>query len=223
MNSSSLAQTRLFKGLTAGEVEALLGNAVPVSKRFRRGERIWHDGETVDGIGLLMEGTLLCQLHQPDGKKQLIRFLNPSDIINAEAGVSLKKTSPASFEAKSLGEYLWFSNSTFLDNEMIPAEHISVIKSNLLAYLADDAIRLMKRVDLLSCYKVRERLILYLDTLRETQGDTFRIDVSQEKLAQYLCVDRSSLSTELNKMRRDGLIEFDRRKFTLKYPLGRSL
>ena len=36
---------------------------------------------------------------------------------------------------------------------------------------------------------------------------------SKQQLADYLCVDRSALSSELNRMKKDGLIDFDHDNF----------
>jgi len=223
LSTTKVIGTKLFKGLSSGQVATLVDMARPVSRSFVKGELIWQEGDTAGGIGLLLEGTMLCQFHQVDGKQQLVRFMGPGDLINLEAGVSEKKTSPACFEATGNGAFLWFSNSSFLENPSIPLETLSVIQANVLASLAEDTIRLMKRVDLLSNQKVRGRLLKLFDSLREEQGNTLQFDLSQEKLAQHLCVDRSSLSLELNRMRRDGLIDFDRKEITLKYPASNCL
>jgi CRP-like cAMP-binding protein len=43
------------------------------------------------------------------------------------------------------------------------------------------------------------------------------IGMNQEELAQYLCVDRSSLSFELNKMRKEGILDFRKKTYTLMF------
>ena len=39
--------------------------------------------------------------------------------------------------------------------------------------------------------------------------------ITQEELADFLCVNRSALSHELGKMEREGLIRFRKNEFTL--------
>ena len=41
------------------------------------------------------------------------------------------------------------------------------------------------------------------------------VKMNREQFAQYLCVSRSALSNELNIMKREGIIDFDKRQFTL--------
>ena len=46
------------------------------------------------------------------------------------------------------------------------------------------------------------------------------IPFNRQELADYLEVDRSALSNELSKMRREGLLEVDRKAFTLSAETG---
>ena len=46
-------------------------------------------------------------------------------------------------------------------------------------------------------------------------SDTFTIPYDRQALADYLEVERSAMSAELSKLRKDGIIEFDRSRFRL--------
>ena len=210
-----LLESKLFTGLEEDVIKDIVRVANPVARHFQRGDTLWHEGDVVDGIGLLESGTLFCQRYHSDGKLQLVRLFVPNDVLNVEAAVSRRRTSPTSVVAPSAGSYLWFPNAGLLDNPAIPAEAMRTMHVNLLAYLADDAIRFIKKSDILSRRTVRDRVKMYLNVLREQHGDEVDIGMTQEELAQFLCVDRSSLSEELNKMRRDGLIDFQRKRFKL--------
>ena len=39
--------------------------------------------------------------------------------------------------------------------------------------------------------------------------------MGREQLAQFLCVNRSALSNELNKMKREGIIDFRKNEFRI--------
>ena len=47
------------------------------------------------------------------------------------------------------------------------------------------------------------------------QGSTFTIPFDRQQLADYLAVDRSAMSAELGKLRREGLLDFRKNRFTL--------
>lgn len=216
-HTTTSPDTRLFSGIKAAEIEKVVKASKPALHRFKRGDTIWREGDVIDGIGLLESGTLLCQRYHPDGKVQLVRLYVQGDIVNVEAAVSLKRTSPYYITAASAGTYIRFSVSGLLRNPSIRPDTIRIMQANLLAYLADDTIRFMKKTDILSRRTVRDRVVMFLNVLRELHGDVVDIGMSQEELAQYLCVDRSSLSEELNRMRREGLIDFHRKQFRLNF------
>ena len=46
-------------------------------------------------------------------------------------------------------------------------------------------------------------------------GNEIIIPYNRQELADYLAVDRSALSAELGRMRDDGLIRFERNRFTI--------
>ena len=217
MYETELLDSKLFTGLSSIEIEDVLRIAKPVNRKFQRGDMLWREGDVVDGIGVLENGTLLCQRYHANGKVQLIRLFIQKDILNIEAGVSNRQTSPVFVVAATAGNYLWFPNENFLKNPKMPASIISMLQSNLLAFLADDTIRFLNKSDILSGRTVRSRVIMYLNVLREKHGDEVNIGMSQEEFAQYLCVDRSSLSEELNKMRREGLIDFNKKSFKIHF------
>ena len=63
----------------------------------------------------------------------------------------------------------------------------------------------------------RARILAHLQLMAAKSGsDTFWIHMNQERFAQYLSVNRSALSAELNAMRREGLMDFQRDLYTLK-------
>jgi CRP-like cAMP-binding protein len=74
----------------------------------------------------------------------------------------------------------------------------------------------MYKIDVLSKRTLQEKILTYLSLIREKNcADTFEIDMNQEQLAQYLCVNRSVLSKELNLMRKNGLIQYQGKCYTV--------
>ncbi|RKI37883.1 helix-turn-helix domain-containing protein [bacterium D16-51] len=66
-----------------------------------------------------------------------------------------------------------------------------------------------------SC-SIREKLISYLSEEATRQNSSrFVIPFNRQQLADFLFVDRSAMSNELSKMRKEGLLEFERNCFKL--------
>ena len=82
--------------------------------------------------------------------------------------------------------------------------------------LADSNIKMRNKIEILAEKGLRDRVMMYLHVLQAKSGtDTVTIKMSREQLAQYLCVNRSALSNELSKMKKDGIIDFKGSSFTI--------
>jgi DNA-binding MarR family transcriptional regulator len=46
----------------------------------------------------------------------------------------------------------------------------------------------------------------------------FKIPYDRQELADFLCVDRSALSGELGKMKKEGLLDYSRSEFEIRLP-----
>lgn len=75
---------------------------------------------------------------------------------------------------------------------------------------------MVQKLDLVSHKSLRERIIHYLSLqAQKNNSPVFEIPFSRNDLADYLTVDRSALSRELQRMAQDGLIRFTRNQFEL--------
>jgi CRP-like cAMP-binding protein len=71
-------------------------------------------------------------------------------------------------------------------------------------------------VDVLSRRSIREKLLCYFRQLADEAGsDTFTLPFSLSTLADYIATDRSAMMRELKRLREEGVIRSDGRKFTL--------
>ena len=88
---------------------------------------------------------------------------------------------------------------------------------NLLSLAAQKNLSLSRRIFHTSAKSIRERLLSYLSWQAVKQGSReFDIVFNRQQLADYLGVDRSAMSAELGKMRREGLIQVERNHFKMK-------
>ena len=76
---------------------------------------------------------------------------------------------------------------------------------------------LTSRVDLLSRRTTRDKLLGYFNLLSKKYGKSFTLPFSITELANYLAVDRSSMSRELSYLKKENFIKQDRNKITLLY------
>ena len=87
----------------------------------------------------------------------------------------------------------------------------------MLGIVAWKNVLLNQKIDIMSKRTTKEKLISYLSEQAKKSGSAyFSIPFNRQELADYLCVDRSAMSNELSKMRKAGILEFERNDFNLK-------
>ncbi|MDR1953084.1 MAG: Crp/Fnr family transcriptional regulator [Clostridiales Family XIII bacterium] len=223
MDFESLKESRLFNALSRRDFERIRAALSPDVQRFKKNNFLYYQGDRLTNIGILLEGSLLSLKFHVDGRAHILRTFSPSSAIGLETVVSVRKISPTSISANTDGLIAWLPYGKLLCDEDIPAAIRRKIYDNILGIIADDCIKLMFKSDILSMRTVRDRVLAYLSIVGERRGsDRIDIGMNQEEFARYLCVDRSSLSQELNKLRREGILDFSGKVFTLKLPWVRK-
>ena len=87
---------------------------------------------------------------------------------------------------------------------------------NLMKNLAEKAILFHQKVEIAAKRTTREKLMTYLMFQAKKAGSNrFRIPFDRQELADYLEVDRSGLSAEISKLRKEGVLESDKNTFVL--------
>ncbi len=211
-----LSKTPLFRGMTPQETETLLGCLSPSSKTFQRGSVIYHAGDIINTIGIVLSGSVSIENDDVWGNKSILDRVGSGQVF-AETyactpGVPLMITvvavEPSEILLLDIGHVLHVcSNACGFHNKLI---------QNLLSIASQKNLHLSRRIFHTSSKSIRGRLLSYLSFQASQQGSlSFEIPFNRQQLADYLSVDRSAMSNELSKMQKDGLIEVRRNHFTL--------
>ncbi len=95
------------------------------------------------------------------------------------------------------------------------AFHVRLIR-NLLSVLARKNLLMDEKLTHLTQRTTREKLLSYLSSESKRQGSaSFEIPYNRQQLADYLSVDRSAMSSELCRMRDEGILTFEKNRFRL--------
>ncbi len=92
------------------------------------------------------------------------------------------------------------------------------IMDNICGIISGKNMFYSQRLCVLSQNTLRNKLLEFLRLQKQIHGDSsFSLNMTRSELADYLCVDRCSLSRELTKLRNEGVMEINKQRIILKH------
>lgn len=219
MDLKFLSRTALFHGNSLEEISEMLACLGAEERRYSKGSVIFHAGQTTRSMGLLLSGRVSVESDDVWGNKSMLDHLGPGHVFGETYAALPQQPMMVSVVASEPAEVLWLDVGRMLHQCFRQCTHHGRLVANLLAISAHKNLALSRRIFHTAPKTIRGRLLSYLSFQAAQQGRLeFHIPLSRQQLADYLNVDRSALSNELGKMRREGLLEADRNHFILHQP-----
>ena len=98
----------------------------------------------------------------------------------------------------------------------IVCEHHQKLIRNLVGVLANKILILNDKITHVGKRTTRDKLLSYLSSVSIRQASlSFDIPFDRQQLADYLCIDRAAMSSEISKLQKEGLIKTNRNHFEL--------
>lgn len=209
----ALSLNKLFKDFNSQEINRFLVSAQYLTTDYSPEQVIAIEGETLTKIGLILDGKVEVQKNYPSGKKVVIEQLGSGDVFGEVIIFSHKKVFPSTIVASRNSKIMFVPKSNLLkicfQNEKF--------LSNLLQLLSEKILMLNGRLQFLAGESIRQKICLYLLERYHEQGTTsILISDTREKMAEQFGVTRPSLSRELSRMAREGLIELHKHIIIIK-------
>jgi CRP/FNR family transcriptional regulator len=200
----------LFQGLPEKQLAELA--RIVVDRKYEQGEVIFSEGDEASGFFVLLSGRLKIFKLSPDGKEQILHFVEPGDPF-AEVAMFAGSHYPAHAEALKESRAVFFPRAAF--EKLIRKD--PDLAMNMLAILSQRLKYFSRLVEDLSLKEVPQRLAAYLLFLSDGGNNDLPVDLSISKgqLASLLGTIPETLSRILNKMAVQGLIEVKGRTMKL--------
>lgn len=208
---SSIAASGLFKYIKPSDYQTAWEDLSMMPKAFHAEQIIFGQEEKVTRVAIVHEGLVKGERLRIEGTSSLAYYYYPGEVFAFEVALSGRKTSPLQITAESDCTVIFFDI-----NKVFYSTFEKQLLQGLMELLANDDIKKLYRIETLSHKSLRDRIMSHF-TVMASRGDgrSFQLNMTQNQLAKYLCVNRSALSHELNQMKREGIIDFDKKKFTL--------
>ena len=214
--SEHLSICPLFDGVSAGDLPAMLSCLGARRMTVPKGGVLLSEGSPAREVGILLSGAV--QLIRTDyaGNRTIMLNIAPGQLFAESFACAKAATLPMDIVAAEESEYLLIDCRRI----MISCTHACAFHSriifNLLQIVADKNLSMYRRALITAERTTREKLMTYLlMQAKETGSPHFSIPFDRQGLADYLAVDRSGLSAEISKLKKEGVIDYYKSDFRL--------
>lgn len=215
MENKNLTKIALMQGLNEQQISLILNCLQAKIKKYEKGETIFQEGEKIEEIGIIFSGTVTVQRNDYWGNRSIVALLGEMDVFG-ETFACLNQSSDVQVIAEESSEILFLQVNRVLTTCSSSCQFHNRLIRNLLGICAKKNYQMNVKVDILSQKTTREKLLTFLSRQAIYLGkQQFEIPFNRQQLADYLSVDRSAMTVELGKLKREGIIDFQKNVFTL--------
>lgn len=202
----------MFSSFTREEIHTLFATKKYELKTYDKDQIIYLQNQVCNNVGIILEGQVSVQNIGESGNVLTINTFFPRDMIGANLIFSSKNYYPMTVLAVAETVVLHIQQELVL--ELCNSNQDFMV--GLMKAISDRSIILTDKINTISLKTIRENIIDFLKYEYHIQkSKVIKLNISKKDLAERLGVQRTSLSRELNKMRRDGLLEYDANTITI--------
>lgn len=214
--SAAIANCPLFSGIDEKDLRGLFDCLNAAKRAYAKHAFVFRPGDGAECMGVLLTGCVHIVSEDFWGNRNIITEIRPGQVFaESYACIEEAKLTVGAVAAEQ-SEVLFLSVRRIL--AVCPSAcrfHARLIR-NLLSALAEKNLVMNEKLTHITQRTTRDKLLSYLSAESQKAGSSsFLIPFNRQQFADYLSVDRSALSTELGKLRDEGVLAFNKNRFTL--------
>lgn len=208
----------LFNGISEDEFISLTDCIEGKVGNYEKGQEIIDIEENIDFLGLIIRGKVQIIKEDYAGNNNIIAEIGIKEMFGETFGILKDTKSTVRVIAIEKSEILFLSCEKIFEFCSENCSFHNKIIKNLVIILAKKNIILNKKVQILSERSMREKILAFLNEQKKDMNNKIIISYNRQEMADYLCVDRSALSKELSKMKKDKIIDYNKNIFEILFP-----
>jgi len=212
----TLQKCPLFADVTVDEVQKMLGCLGARMVHGVKKETLVAEGAAAQEFGIVLSGSVQIVRVDYYGNRSLVDEVLPSGMFCESFACADAETVPVDVVVKEEGDMMFIDCRHVTQVCCHACAHHQQMIYNLMRAVAERNLQYDQKLEILSQRTTRDKLMAYLALQAKRQGcDSFEIPYDRQELADYLEVERSGLSAEIGKLRREGVIKSEKNRFTL--------
>lgn len=206
----------LFQGIGEEQLLTMLTCLGARVLSFDKKYTILAEGSHARHIGIVLSGSVQIVQNDYYGNRSILSSLTESQVF-AEAFACAESASlPVSAVANEPCDIMLIECSHILHTCQNNCGFHQQLIFNLMKDLANKTILFHQKIEVVSKRTTRDKLMTYLSQEAKKCGQNrFEIPYDRQELADFLEIDRSGLSAEISKLKKEGVLDCRKNRFEL--------
>ena len=206
----------LFAGIDAGDLGALLDCLGAHSFSVGKGQTVMAEGTPARYVGIVLDGCVQIESVDFYGNRSILTQATAGELFGESFACANAPQMPVSAVAVADSRVMLIDCQRITTGCSNACGFHSRLIGNLLQIVATKNLQLNRKIQITGKRTTREKLMAYLLEQAKAQGSNrFTIPFDRQALADYLQVERSAMSAEISKLRREGVLESRKNEFCL--------
>jgi len=203
-----IASSPLFASINHSELSSMLMCLGSRMVSYSKNDTIFSEGDPAKTMGMVLTGSVIIERTDFYGTRSLIATISPGELFAEMFVCADVEALPVSVVAASDCTIMLMDAKRIMTTCSSACIFHKTLIENLLHAVARKNLALNMKIHCMSQRTTREKLMTYLsETAKRLSSSEFTIPFDRQSLADYLGVERSAMSAELSRMKKDGLIE----------------
>lgn len=215
-SDSALCENPIFRGLSGKDLADAKEFFSLYEKSYLKDELIKMPGDSMTSFGIVIHGSVIVYMEDSDGNQIIM-----ANVLSSEAfgeALCFLEASDISIYIRAFSDcrIAWLSTDNIKKRGALQNPLFVSLNTRYISMLSERMLAMNDRIQILSKSSLRQKLLTFFSQCERKSGkNTFDTAMSRHDLSVYLGVDRSALSRELSKMRKEGILEFYKSSFKL--------
>ena len=216
MNYDIISELPLFRGIDPSELPDIMQCTGTIPKTYERNQEIIPKPEISDAVGIIITGNVKIRMEDIWGNYTVAASLTRGDTFGESFGFGGKERVGISVFTTTKCEILFMPFMSIVHLSADDRHSHKVLFTNMIKIMADRNLDLLEKMEIVTKRTLRDKVLSYLSSqCRQNGSKFFMAPMGRTEMAEYLCADRSALTRELNHLRSDGIIDYDRNTFKI--------
>lgn len=210
-NLNLLKENIIFKNFTLEELIETFTCISFFEKDYKKNDIVVKQNELLKYFGIITKGKIVTTNFDYFGNRNILTVFDKGDSFG-EAIICMKINFPYEILSMTDSTILWIEYESLKNSTSY-----NKILNNLLTIISTKNLILNHKLNVLSKRTTREKILAYLAEQKKSfkNKENIEINLNRNEMADYLAVDRSNLSRELGKLKKEKIIDFNKNKFKL--------